>query len=139
MALSPEHPDNAMAQQMIAVYGPSPGLNEPANLVGAVEAHLAATKKPTATDYETYAVAATLANQARKAGLATDKAKALAAAGKKGTGPQEGDHPGRCGDCRAPTAARRRRFDRAAGRFRIATLFPSVLRAVSSIGRAGAS
>jgi hypothetical protein len=84
VALSPEHPDNTMAQQMIAVYGPSPGLNQPANLVGAVEAHLAATKKPTATDYETYAVAATLANQARKAGLATDKAKALAAAGKKG-------------------------------------------------------
>jgi hypothetical protein len=68
VALSPEHPDNTMAQQMIAVYGPSPGLNQPANLVGAVEAHLAAT----------------LANQARKAGLATDKAKALAAAGKKG-------------------------------------------------------
>jgi hypothetical protein len=84
LKLDPEHPNNTMAQQMIAVYGPAPGLNQPDNLVSAVEAHLAATKKPTTTDYETYAVAATLANQTRKAGLATDKAKSLAAAGKTG-------------------------------------------------------
>ena len=84
LALNPPHPNDAMAQQMIAVYGPAPGLNDSADLVSAVEAHLAATKKPTVSDYETYAVAATLANQTRKAGLATDKAKSLAAAGKNG-------------------------------------------------------
>ena len=82
MALNPK-PNDELALTMEAVYGPG-GLNEPAKLVGALEAHLAATRKPTASDYELYSVVATLATQTRKAALAKQQAQELAAAGKKG-------------------------------------------------------
>jgi hypothetical protein len=76
-------PADDIALTMVSVYGPG-SLNDPKKLVGALEAHLAATRKPTSSDYELYSVVATQAGQTRKADLAKQQAEDLAAAGKKG-------------------------------------------------------
>jgi len=76
-------PSDELALTMESVYGPG-GLNDPTKMVGAVEAHLAAARKPTASDYELYSVVATQAKQTRKAALAKQQAEDLATAGKKG-------------------------------------------------------
>jgi hypothetical protein len=76
-------PTDDIALTMVSVYGPG-ALNQPKQMVGAIEAHLAATRKPTASDYELYSVVATQASQTRKAALAKQQAEQLAAAGKKG-------------------------------------------------------
>jgi hypothetical protein len=78
-----DKPADDIALTMVTVYGPG-ALNQPKQMVGAVEAHLAATRKPSASDYELYSVVATQAGQTRKADLAKQQAQDLAAAGKTG-------------------------------------------------------
>jgi hypothetical protein len=81
MALKPAKPDTDLALQMEQVYGPT-GLNQPADVVKAIEFKLAATKKPGVNDYEFYSVWASQAGQTRKSQLAQSQAESLAGAGK---------------------------------------------------------
>jgi len=76
LQLDPKKPDANLATQMVQVFSPG-GLNQPANVVSAMEIVVAA-RPPSAGLYSQLAIYAYQAGQTRKGDLAAEKAVALA-------------------------------------------------------------